>query len=439
MGETNEESEERVEERTITQAHDTWMGWRAQTREPLSCDKSSCVREKKATIEVYCLHTHRRLQQIAISCKRTYYKKKWAPPVLIPLPSRKTGRRRQMPSVVLMKRDWFWSFFSRFSVETVHYCDCCSEVWSEFFYWCISAWFVQWDLPVFLISLVLLRGWAVGVLIGPSRCTSPQASQFWVANHDTLNLVGSDRDFLQISFWDISSAHCGPRNALSLPQFCRADDHEVAPAFWWRSAGLRKHPVAIGENFGWIRFQPRVVHKCNRVLLDFNREDILSIALLELFRTTRITLSCPIRRSSPSNCCWMGCRRYSAASRLEVLLAEDDFRSFWRALERGNFRLPWQLSVTVLALWNQCCVPSLDPPWRGRKSTIHRFVHTARGNRQECLDCHMQLWNKQKPSVFASSWKRSRVIFGGRGDVCTFLVNDFYSFHHNSSRDTKSW
>ena len=33
----------------------------------------------------------------------------------------------------------------------------------------------------------------------------------------------------------------------------------------------------------------------------------------------------------------MGCRRYSAASRHEVLLDEDDFRSFSQALELGEF------------------------------------------------------------------------------------------------------
>ena len=27
-----------------------------------------------------------------------------------------------------------------------------------------------------------------------------------------------------------------------------------------------------------------------------------------------------------------------------------------------------------------------------------------------CLDCHMQLWNKQTTFVFANSWRRSRVI-----------------------------
>ena len=45
----------------------------------------------------------------------------------------------------------------------MHVCKCFSEVWSEF-HRCISAWFVQWDTPVFLISLELLRGWAIGVV-----------------------------------------------------------------------------------------------------------------------------------------------------------------------------------------------------------------------------------------------------------------------------------
>ena len=46
----------------------------------------------------------------------------------------------------------------------------------------------------------------------------------------------------------------------------------------------------------------------------------------------------------------MDCGRFSAANRLEVLLDEDDFRSFLQALELGDVLLPLQLSVTVLAL-----------------------------------------------------------------------------------------
>ena len=59
---------------------------------------------------------------------------------------------------------------------------------------------------------------------------------------------------------------------------------------------MKKHPVAIGENFGWIRFQLRDVHKCNRLFLDSNKKNFLSIGLLELFRITRITLHQPFPR-----------------------------------------------------------------------------------------------------------------------------------------------
>ena len=38
------------------------------------------------------------------------------------------------------------------------------------------------------------------------RCTSPRSSQFWVASHDILVLVGNDREFHHNSFWYISSA-----------------------------------------------------------------------------------------------------------------------------------------------------------------------------------------------------------------------------------------
>ena len=53
----------------------------------------------------------------------------------------------------------------------------------------------------------------------------------------------------------------------------------------------------------------------------------------------------------------MDCRRYSAASRHEVLLDEDDFRSFSQALELGDVLLLSQLHVAVLVLWNQFRAP----------------------------------------------------------------------------------
>ena len=46
----------------------------------------------------------------------------------------------------------------------------------------------------------------------------------------------------------------------------------------------------------------------------------------------------------------MDCGCYSAASRVEVLLDEADFRSVVQALELGYVLLPLQVSVTVLAL-----------------------------------------------------------------------------------------
>ena len=42
----------------------------------------------------------------------------------------------------------------------------------------------------------------------------------------------------------------------------------------------------------------------------------------------------------------MVCTRYSAASRHEVLLDEDDFQSFSQALELGDVLLLLQLRVT---------------------------------------------------------------------------------------------
>ena len=88
----------------------------------------------------------------------------WAPPVFIPLPPWGTGRRRRrMPPSGLIKRNWFRSLFSRFTVETVHICKCFSEVWSEF-HRSICSWFVQCDIPNFPISFELLRRWAIGVV-----------------------------------------------------------------------------------------------------------------------------------------------------------------------------------------------------------------------------------------------------------------------------------
>ena len=257
------------------------------------------------------------------------------------------------------EKELFKSVFSRFAVETVHNCDCCSEVWSEF-HRCISAWLVQWDIPVFLISLILLRGWAVGVvflcqfihldalLLGPANLVL-RITMYWISLETIVNSI-------KILFDASLPRVVGQKKTLSVPQFCRAEYHVVAP-FWWSSVGLRKLPVATGENFGWIRYQSRDVQKCNRLFLDSNKEGILSIALWELLCITRIALHCPCHESSLLIRHWMGCRRHFVANRLEVLLDEDDSRSSSRVREHGSFLLVSQLHVAIQTLWSQCLFP----------------------------------------------------------------------------------
>ena len=60
----------------------------------------------------------------------------------------------------------------------------------------------------------------------------------------------------------------------------------------------------------------------------------------------------------------MGCRRYFAASRLEVLLDEDDSRSSSRVREHRSFLLVSQLHVAIQTLWSQCLFPRAE--WTNR-------------------------------------------------------------------------
>ena len=83
--------------------------------------------------------------------------------------------------------------------RTVHTCDCFSDVWSEF-HRCISAWFVQWDTPVFLMSLELFRGWAIGMvflcwfvhldalILGPANFEL-RIKIFWISLEAIVNSV----------------------------------------------------------------------------------------------------------------------------------------------------------------------------------------------------------------------------------------------------------
>ena len=283
--------------------------------------------------------------------------------IFYPLPPWRTGRGRWMPPWVLLKRDGFWSLFSWLSVETVHECDCGSEVWSSligaFLPDSFSVRYQYVDLSHIPHRIGSRSG--LPVPIYPLQCTSPQCSQFWVVNHDILDLVENDREFHEIFFWYISSARCGPQSALSVLRFCRAE-HRGGLTFLMTLCGMERtssrHWCKI---FDWIRSQPRDVHKCNRSLLDSNKEGILKIALLELFRITRITLHCPFHKSSLSHRHWMGCRRDFAASQLEVLLDEDDSRSSSRVREHGSFLLVSQLHV-VNVYSSRCVNKPMDCP-----------------------------------------------------------------------------
>ena len=254
-----------------------------------------------------------------------------------------------------MKRDWFRSFFSRFSVETVHKCDC----WSEF-HRCISAWFVQWDLPVFLISLILLRGWAVGIvflcqfihcdalLLGPANFEL-RITIYWISLETVVNSI-------KIIFDTSLPRVVGREMLFSVPQFCCAEHHEVAP-FCWRSANWESIQSPLMKMLAGFAFNQEMSTSAMNHSLIPKKEGILSIALLELFHTTRITLHCPFHESSLSNRHSMGCRRYFSANRLQVLLDEGDSRYSSRVREHGSFLLVSQLHVAIQTLWNQCLFP----------------------------------------------------------------------------------
>ena len=105
---------------------------------------------------------------------------------------------------------------------------------------------------------------------------------------------------------------------------------------WWasRNSNFCRHNCPCRSrrsSSAWAAW--RDAQKCSKRCLDYSKEGILSIALLELFRTTRITLHCPCHESSLSIRRWMGCRHYFVADRLEALVDEGDSRSSARAHE----------------------------------------------------------------------------------------------------------
>ena len=242
------------------------------------------------------------------------------------------------------------------------------------------------------------------VPICPSQCTlllSPanfelRITIYWISLETIVNsikilfetshprVVGQEMLFLCLSY--------------AVPSTTRS------PLSWWRSSGLRKHPVATDENFGWIHFLSRDVHKCNRQFLDSNKEGILSIALWDLFRIARTSLHCPFHESSLLIRHWVGCRRYFVANRLEVLVDEDDSRFSSQALELGSFLLVSQLHVTILTHWSQCLFPRAvwTNRWIVHFHRVSPLLHNLR------LRFRLRLWLDLSVSqTLAHNWKTS--------------------------------
>ena len=137
--------------------------------------------------------------------------------------------------------------------------------------------------------------WNLSAPPRPSRCILLQSDQFWVVSHEIKKSCWKRSWIPSKPFWFTSFLNIGRWSAPSVLQFYHDDCHVVALSFW-HSSGLRKHPIAIGVNFGWLYFFSRDVRKCNRQFLDSNKEGILSIALWELFSHNSNSFTLPMSR-----------------------------------------------------------------------------------------------------------------------------------------------
>ena len=180
---------------------------------------SACSLHEKEWRMMCTVYTLRRLQQIASSCERKLLRIGSTSFWKCSNSTRNHLRKKGAIFVTVEKESvldvlfqilggdgssmWL-RFGSLIGVSSVHSCPICSV----------------WDTNVFDTSEThpWKGGWSgLPVPIYPLRCTSPRSSQFWAANHDILDLDGNDREFHQSSFWYISSAVSGPRNAVSVP------------------------------------------------------------------------------------------------------------------------------------------------------------------------------------------------------------------------------
>ena len=256
----------------------------------------------------------------------------WAPPTPVGRVPPYIGWGR-VPSPVLCWWNWFCNFFARFTMKTVFERLCNSKMWSKSL-WLVFACFVPGPLVSFdflcgeMVRVILFCQFVhlCALLFGPANC------ELWF----TIDLVSEESIVNTCEMFTLRVTSF----AVSLPRI--PGDMVLFLFFSFAVSSTMATP-----------FLDHVLceRKCNTQFLDSKKEDIENIVLLVLFRTTRITPHYPTRGSSNSNLCWVGCWRYSAASLHEMLLDEDDFRSFWQALVLGDVLLPSQLSVTILVLW----------------------------------------------------------------------------------------
>ena len=143
-----------------------------------------------------------------------------------------------------------------------------------------------------------------------------------------------------------------------------------------------------------------------------------------------ITLHCPFHESPLSNCYWMGYRRYSTASWLEVLLDEDHSRSSSRVHEHGSFLLVAQLHVAIQTLWSQCLFPRAvwTNPWIVHFQQVSVLTWSASGLPALTIGSLVfgwVCWESSPPPATSEpnsflQLSLKEIFGGGRGDAYTF-------------------
>ena len=252
MGETNEECEERVEERWNTQAHDTWMVWRAltpwanvvwdiimnggQTRENVTCEGVLF------TPPVSC-------KQIAISCKRSCYnkfKKCMSSTSFHFTATMRYWKKKKNATfgidekgLVQVVSSLLWLLFgSLIGVSSVHFFLICSVRYTSFSY--ISHTHQRMGnrsgLPVPTFPSSMHFSSVQQVLSCESRYTGSRWKRSWIPSK-----------FFLIHLF----------RAIAVPSTTRSLHSDDVVRDW---ESIQSPSVKI---LAWIRLQPRDVHKCN--------------------------------------------------------------------------------------------------------------------------------------------------------------------------------